>query len=405
MRLINFILLLVSCQLAFGQITFTTNPTGKHQQYANYAQYARGKYGQLKAIKKDSVNAIKTDTSLTHREKRQRIKAMKQRWKVEKKKRQEVVENRMENRLGHELPDSIAYPPRTPDDSLKWAMQVLASSGQYDEIIQLYDQYQLVDSTSTLGLAASERAAAIAESFIPAEMKSELTQEVPQLAPGQMLMSDIPEAQLPHIKMEGLAQKMPAANMDQAVQSVNNLKKKYSELPDITNLKGGVKKNSLKGKGLAKRFVLGGNVSITSTDPLVVDVNLQLGYRINKKWTSGVGLQWRECFEKQDSLAANQDAHGYAVFSSYTLFKNIFGYGEYGAVQKQPLFGAASSAESTSHWQYQYLLGIGSEISLFKTANVRIILAYDFNHRNTDLNARPLVVRMGFSLNGLPGKK
>lgn len=408
MRLTILTLTYLLTHVCMAQLHVTAKPTGKHEQFINQSNYVKRGFDKIKSVKKDSIDAIRTDTALTNKEKRKRVRQLKQRWRSEKARGKMMARQELEERAGFSLPDTIPYPPKTPDDSLKWAMQVLASNGQYEDIQIAYERYQSVDSLSadSLGYLSAQKSAQIAEGFLPEDLKSTLSDDIPAPDPGQMLMSDIPDTELPHLSIDNLVSEMPSAKMDDAVSSLTNLKKKYTTLPDIRDLKGGVKKNSLKGQSLARRLVLGGNISLISTDPIISDINVQLGFKVNSKYTIGAGLMWRESFADGDSVnqKSQLDSHGFSGYMSYLLFKTFFAYAEYGAVIEESLF-ARTTVEREAHWQYQYLLGIGSEIPIFKYGNALVIIAYDFNHRNNNTHPRPFVVRVGFSLTSVPWKK
>lgn len=379
----------------------SANPTGKHQSYVKHAQSGRRAYDYLKTTRSDSVENIKQDTALAHKEKRKKIKAYKRRWKAEKKRKEALLRQEVAERTGYELPDSITYPPRTGEDSLKWALQVLASTGQYEEIRELYETYDGLDSltSDTVGVILARRSAQIAERFLPPEVEGlgepELT------GPAQLMMSDMPEDQLPHEQMADLLGKVPDKRLEEAVNSLAKMKSKYLELPDIQAPENGLKKHSMKGTSLADRVVIGGNLMLKSTDPIVTDIDLQLGLRMTKKLVFGLGLIWTESFARDSTGMDTKNAHGYSAFARYDLISNFFAYGEYAQVNNTALFGG-QKGEVPVVWQYEYLVGLGSEVSLFKTVKMQIILAYDFNHKHNDLHPRPFVVKVGYQVTKLP---
>lgn len=391
-----------------AQVRISANLTGTHQALIQHAKHGKRLYDFIKQQRQDSIGIIKADTSLSGKEKRKKIKALKHRYKAEKKAAKRMAKEQVEKETGVILPDTILYPPKTGEDSLKWALQTLASEGQSEKIRQVYEAYAAVDSLSTdsLGYAAAQQAEKIAASFLPQEVNSMKTQaKLPE--PDQLFLDQLPASELPHENLGELLEEASEANIGDALNSLSDLKSRYSEMPDIRFPEKAVRKNSLKGKGVRKRLVLGGNIALQSTDPVVMDVDLQLGYRITKKWSAGAGVIWRETLGKVDSLSRTkvESAHGYSVFANYTIYHNFFLYGEFSRLKDQPLFNRAGS-EITGSWQEQWLAGIGNEFSLFKFINLSMILAYDFNHRNNNLHSRPFVFKMGYRISQLPfGRK
>ena len=143
-----------------------------------------------------------------------------------------------------------------------------------------------------------------------------------------------------------------------------------------------------------------GDLSVQSTDPLIVNANLQLGYWINKKWLAGVGLVYREQFTAVDSSAfVSGDGYGYSLFTRYDVKKGFFVWGE-GAFQvDRSFFGSEQS--TNAEWQQAYLLGVGRE---FRIGSVRMMsmILYDFNNQQNTINGRPWVFRIGWQFSKKP---
>ncbi len=187
----------------------------------------------------------------------------------------------------------------------------------------------------------------------------------------------------------------------QKVQAdMTKLKKKYSSLPDTRFPEEGKKRNSLAELPFKKRLYFGGNINLSSTDPLIVDVNLQVGYWINKKWMGGVGLILREQFNNQDSTSLTGDAHGYSLFIRYDLPKSFYAWGE---MQRQLNRSLINTNETNfpASWEEAYLLGIGRDFKIGPVGMSTMVM-YDFNYQKNDLNNRPLVFRLGFQLSKRP---
>jgi len=182
------------------------------------------------------------------------------------------------------------------------------------------------------------------------------------------------------------------------------MKKKYSELPDQRNPDEGVKRNSLENASVASRIYFGGNLAINSTDPLIMDFGLQVGYWIKVKWLVGVGGSFREQFGGQATLVTG-DSWGYSYFTRYDLPKGFFAYAEYERKVNESLFQPVETLVQPE-WQEAFLAGAGKE---FKAGPVQMqfMLLYDFTWRTNDLYTSPFVTKIGFQVSKKPrvGKK
>ncbi len=198
-----------------------------------------------------------------------------------------------------------------------------------------------------------------------------------------------------------LFKKVDPEQFKEAQADIQKLKKKYSELPDTRYPEEGTKRNSLKDVPFKKRLYFGGNISLQSTDPLILSTNLQLGYWINKKWLGGAGITLREQFTSEDSTSLTTgDGHGYSLFTRYDIPKGFFAWAESEWQIDRSLFDSEQSA--STGWQKAYLLGVGREFSIGFVQMTSTIL-YDFNYQNNDLNPRPFVFRLGVRFSKKPG--
>ncbi len=197
-----------------------------------------------------------------------------------------------------------------------------------------------------------------------------------------------------------LFKKIDAEEFQDAQAEIQKLKKKYSELPDTRYPEEGTKRNSLEDTPFKKRLYFGGNLSLQSTDPVIVNTNLQVGYWINKKWLGGVGVILREQFSNDSTSTLTGDGYGYSLFTRYEIPKGFFAWGELERQINRSVFG---SNEETipAQWESAYLLGVGRE---FKIGFVQMssMILYDFNYKNNELNARPIVFRLGFRFSKTP---
>jgi hypothetical protein len=184
-------------------------------------------------------------------------------------------------------------------------------------------------------------------------------------------------------------------------QAQNRLmKKKYSAMPDQRNPDEGTKRNSLEKTPMRNRIYLGGNLSLMSTDPLIMDFNIQVGYWLNRKWLAGVGLSMREQFSGEPTSIAG-DSWGHNYFMRYNLPKEFYAWGELQRQVNRSLFGEEKDLLQPVQWQQAYLLGVGREFRA-GFARLNMTLLYDFNWRNNDLYPSPFNVRLGVNITGKP---
>ena len=170
-------------------------------------------------------------------------------------------------------------------------------------------------------------------------------------------------------------------------------------MPDTRFPEEGRKRNSLEDLPFKKRLYLGGTINATSTDPLIMDINLQLGYWLNKKWLAGVGLVVREQFNQRDSVSLTGDAHGFSLFMRYDILKQFYAWGESQFQVNKSIINAEDS--TPSKWERANLLGIGREF-MIGPVRMNSLIMYDFNYQNNDLNNRPWVFRLGVQLTKKP---
>lgn len=310
--------------------------------------------------------------------------------------------------------------PANTEDSITWALNTLTRHGQYAEVASFYEAYYKMDSLQrpTINPQALEsEAAAISDEMLQKNLQSQNI-NLPQNDPltglpknlnttktslDQSLDLSSYAVQDPTQELDAFQNNLKEKEMAKAQVKLAAMKKKYISMPDMNKPEEGIKRNSLKGQPLINRIYLGGNFNIESTAPLVLDTDFQLGYKFNKKFTLGVGFNWRESLSRKDSLPSNitENGYGYSCFSSYDIAKGFFAYAEYSAVKEASLLG---SEKQTDFWQYEYLIGVGKKFSLFEFMDLTTNVLYDINHRNNSLHALPFILRIGYSFS-LRGKK
>ena len=120
-----------------------------------------------------------------------------------------------------------------------------------------------------------------------------------------------------------------------AQQTLAKYKKKYSAIQSTKDMSTAVKRNSLKGKPLGERLVLGGTFQINK-DPTAVDISPLLGYKLNKKTRFGAGVTYRANLDFKDKQVLSQNqVYGWRGFFEREAFKGFFGHAEFESMNSE----------------------------------------------------------------------
>ncbi|MEO9872977.1 hypothetical protein [Ekhidna sp.] len=384
-----FCCLFCFCFLSEAQVKVDGKATGKHAKVINQTKGAR-------------------QTAKERRAQAKKLKEQAEARKLYKLKYDSIESYRR---------DSLSIEVISKEDSIQIAEDILAETNfplEYKELIlnpivlnptintEGADSVALAKSTALLENEAKE--------FLPEELNtvedpmSGLTNPADGLnSPEEGLT--IPSKPNPNLvkpeKAQELFKKIDPEQFQEAQADIQKLKKKYSELPDTRYPEEGTKRNSLEDAPFKNRIYFGGNLTVQSTDPFILDSNLQLGYWINKKWLGGVGITLREQFNNEDSTSLlTGDGHGYSLFTRYDIPKGFFAWAEVERQVNRSFFGAENP--TPAQWQSAYMVGVGREFKIGFVQMISMIL-YDFNYRNNDLNARPLVFKFGVRFTKKPG--
>lgn len=184
-----------------------------------------------------------------------------------------------------------------------------------------------------------------------------------------------------------------------AQKKLADYKKKYSSIQSTKDMSTAVKRNSLEGKTLSERLVLGGTLQVDK-EPTSLDVSPLLGYKLNRKYTVGLGATYRAVLNFNE-FNAEEQVYGFRAFFQREAVKGFFVHGEFERMNVAP-DSAATNAETTRRWKSGVLAGIGKEYNFIKNVNGQVMVLYNFMHQEgiTPYNKR-WVFRFGFSLNKL----
>ena len=328
------------------------------------------------------------------------------RWKEAKAHQKEILLGEYELRKPKEyVVDYTQFEP--PKDSVDWALQELSKRGDYEQVQKIYEAYGQYDSSyleqfqldsmkiDSATLVERFKMKERLESYLPPEMAEQSDLKIEQ----QMIHGELDQfGQIQQIDRSGVSaffKNISPEEFTKSQISMKTAKAKFSSLPDLSKKQEGIKRKSLKGTPWKKRFFLNGNVAIQSTDPVILDANIQLGYQCTKSLAIGMGLILREQLNNRDSTSLTGDAHGFSSFVNYDITKGFFLYGEYQLMKNRSLFQEAGQPAS---WQYALLLGAGRKFNVSKKVSLSVSLLYDLNYKNNTLNQRPLVPRIGYQV-------
>ncbi|WP_436517263.1 hypothetical protein [Ekhidna sp. To15] len=397
------ILIFSSC---FAQIKFDAKVSDKHLNKVEKSKDARAKLKSYKKFySKDSIKAARQAWKDYRKNNKDSLKA-EGKWKDIKAHRREVLLGKYNQNSGRYFVDPELFSP--PQDSMDWAMQELAKSGDFQSIQKVYEAYGQYDSAyldrfklDSMQLDSGMLAERFAvkerlESYLPPELAQSSNQKIEQ----QMMHGQLDQfGQIQQIDRSGVKdffENISPEEFAKSQVSLNAAKEKYASLANLSNEEEGVKRNSLKGTPLKNRFFLNGNIAIQSTDPVILDSNIQLGYQWTKKLSTGIGLMIREQVNNRDSTSITGDAHGISTFVNYDILKGFFLYGEYQRVKNKSLF---SESTLPNKWETAMLVGAGRKFTIAKKVSLSVMLLFDLNYKSNTLNRRPLVPRIGYMVN------
>lgn len=194
-----------------------------------------------------------------------------------------------------------------------------------------------------------------------------------------------------------------------AQTKLSKLKKKYSSVPNSKDLSTATKRNSLKGKPLKERIILGANIQLVSTQPLIIDASPVVGYKINRRFSIAAGATYRARlteYPKNSTVtprnAKDELTYGYRVFSEYIFWKGFYAHAEYERMSQE--FEVKSATNTLTDlfqrkWVEAALLGVGKSYNINGKVKGNINLLYNFIYNNKEqVYPSPWVFRFGFEL-------
>ncbi|MEP0984922.1 hypothetical protein [Ekhidna sp.] len=381
MRSLLIFLFILSITSVTAQVKVDAKATGKHARAINKAkgakQTAKQRKAQLEQFKEQA------EARALYKEKYDSLKQL----------RMDAIQL-----------DSIKVELFTKEDSLALAEEVFEKTEippQYRELLLKPTILKPELNTEDADSIALAEASAVLEEQAKKYMPDELGQTEDPLAQFKdpvagLNPTAVPTRPNPNLvkpdQARKLFDKIDPEQFQNAQANIQKLKKKYSKLPDTRYPEEGTKRNSLESIPFQKRLYVGGILSLQSTDPVIINSNLQLGYWFNKKWLGGVGVILREQFSSDSTSSLTGDGHGYSLFTRYNIPKGFFAWLELERQVNQSFFDSESIPNTK--WQSAYMLGVGREFKIGMIQMMSMVL-YDFNYQSNELNARPFVFKLG----------
>ena len=160
-----------------------------------------------------------------------------------------------------------------------------------------------------------------------------------------------------------------------------------------------MKKYALNNIPLKKRFSVSGSLSVNATEPFIASGVMQLGFWLNQRFILGGGLTLRKQFEKPLQSINKQimisDGYGIMGFTKYYFSNSLFLVGEYEITKNIPRFDEGIGQKS---WANAYRIGLGNELNVGPLL-MSIMVLYDLNHTNNQLNSQPINLKLGYRMN------
>jgi len=183
-----------------------------------------------------------------------------------------------------------------------------------------------------------------------------------------------------------------------AMDEVSSLKEKYSKVIDSNDLSTAVKINSLEEKPMVERFIFGGTFQIHIDDNTSLDLNPEIGYRINKQFDIGLGGTYRLNVATEDFFNSIQEKQviGYRGFVEHLLMKSFWFHGELEALKGT----FQNNTEEFKEWNYSLLVGLERRFTLSGNVSGQVSILYNFMYANHPLYRSPWSFRFGFNVNG-----
>lgn len=189
------------------------------------------------------------------------------------------------------------------------------------------------------------------------------------------------------------------AVLQEAMDKMTKLKKKYSKLTDLENLPKR-RPNAMKGKPLIERLVPGILFQIQKSDNVWLDYGATLGYRISGRVTAGLGWNERTGITSHFGFTSADRVYGPRTYLDFKFKKGYSFRADaeqmYALLKPNP-FNPAPSDLTTRTWAWGVFVGMKKEYQFVKSVKGSFQFLYNIynDHGNSPYHSR-MNVRLGF---------
>jgi len=113
------------------------------------------------------------------------------------------------------------------------------------------------------------------------------------------------------------------AKLKNGIAQLDKLKMKYKSIPDSRYLPKRVP-NEMKGKPFRERIIPGTSLQFYKGDNFAIDFSPYVSYKLSKRFRPGVGVTFREEFNKKSPFLKKQGVYGYRIMNDFRWFGNFY---------------------------------------------------------------------------------
>ncbi len=195
------------------------------------------------------------------------------------------------------------------------------------------------------------------------------------------------------------ARQAVSQQMDQARSQLNELKSKFPDLDNAGDMPD-FKPNPMKTKSFLQRLEFGGNIQFQKSSryfPTTSDIAGQIGYRLHKNGTAGIGMSYKLGLGTGwDHIAISHQGVGLRSFVDWKLKGTFFVNGGFEQNHVSTI-SRVNGVESWSGWQGSALLGVSKKYKVSAKLKGNIMLLYDFLAKRNTPSTSPVKLRLGYN--------
>ncbi|WKN43953.1 hypothetical protein [Tunicatimonas pelagia] len=262
------------------------------------------------------------------------------------------------------------------------------SQGKLNEVEQLPQAGEkALSGTKEIQALKEQEGALKAVQGQPEELKGQISQYGDQEFLKQKAKQKLIEQSVDHFA--GRTQELQAAQ-----QQLSKLKRKYSHVNTQTGKL--VKRTSLKGKSLKERLTGGFTLQIHQGPPTAFDISPFVGYKLSKRWSSGIGGTYRLAFDGNNRLIWDYPVYGFRGYTQCQLFKKFLLHAEYERLRALVPNPATSPDNTQRQWVDGVLVGGGKRYNVTKKIKGNVLFLRNFTYLSQGPYSLKWNIRMGF---------